>query len=139
MDRRSGFDQVVAGVIVVNTAVLVASLIVDGHERPFEFVHDLVLAFFVVELAVRLRRAGWRRFFTGRWNSFDAAVIACSFLPMLGVDASLLRVARLAKVVHLLRHASHLRLSRLLVPVTRLGQFGHRKCAAGVRAAWAIV
>jgi hypothetical protein len=113
--RQTGFDQVVAGVIVLNTVVLVASLIVDGHERPFEFVHDLVLAFFVVELAVRFRRAGCRRFFTGRWNSFDTAVIACSFLPVLGLDASLLRVARLPRMVHLLRHASHLRLSRLLV------------------------
>jgi hypothetical protein len=42
--RHSGFDQVVAGVIVLNTVVLVASLIIDGHERQFEFVHNLVLA-----------------------------------------------------------------------------------------------
>ena len=113
--RHGGFDQVVAGVIVFNTLVLVASLIVEGHERQFEFVHNLVLAFFVVELAVRFRRAGWRRFFIGRWNCFDAAVIALSTMPVLGVDASLLRVARLARMVHLMRHASHLRLSRLLV------------------------
>jgi hypothetical protein len=38
------------------------------------------------------------------------------------VDASLLRVAHMARMVHLMRHASHLTLSRLLVPVTRLGQ-----------------
>jgi hypothetical protein len=36
-----------------------------------------------------------------------------SALPVLGVDASLLRVARLARMVHLLRHVSHLRLARL--------------------------
>jgi hypothetical protein len=111
LTRRSGFDQVVAGVIVLNTVVVVASLIIDGHERQFEFVHNLVLAFFVVELAVRFRRAGWRRFFIGRWNCFDAAVIALSTMPVLGVDASLLRVARMARMVHLTRHASHLRLS----------------------------
>ena len=52
----------------------------------------MLLAFFVVELAVRIRRAGWRRFFIGRWNCFDAAVIALSTMPVLGVDASLLRV-----------------------------------------------
>ena len=86
-----------------------------------EFVHNLVLAFFVVELAVRFGRAGWRRFFIGRWNCFDAAVIALSTMPVLGVDASLLRVARMARMVHLMRHASHLRLSRLLASVTRLG------------------
>jgi hypothetical protein len=44
-------------------------------------------------------------------------------MPILGVDASLLGVARMAKMVHPMRHASHLRLSGLLVPVTRLGQF----------------
>jgi hypothetical protein len=48
----------------------------------------------------------------------------------LGVDASLLRVAHMARMVHLMRHASHLRLSRLLVPVTRLGQF--KQSAAGM-------
>lgn len=38
--RHSGFDQVVAAVIVFNTVVLVASLIVDGHESLFEVVHN---------------------------------------------------------------------------------------------------
>jgi hypothetical protein len=75
-------------------------------------VHDSILAFFAVELAVRLRAAGWRRFFTGRWNSFDTVVVALSFMPVLGVDAPLLRVARLARLVHLTRHVSHLRLAR---------------------------
>jgi Excalibur calcium-binding domain len=56
--------------------------------------------------------------------------IALSTMPVLGVDASLLRVARMARMVHLMRHASHLRLSRLLVPVTRLGQF--KRSAAGM-------
>ena len=116
----------VTGVIVFNTVVLVASLIIDGHERQFEFVHNLVLAFFVAELAVRLRRAGWRRFIIGRWNCLDAAVVAMSMMPVLGVDASLLRVARVARMVHLVRHASHLRLSRLLVSVTRLGSSSTR-------------
>ena len=70
-----------------------------------------------------------RCFLIGRWNCFDAAVIALSTMPILGVDASLLRVARMARMVHLMRHASHLRLSRLLVPATRLGQF-NRSAAA---------
>ena len=38
--RHSGFDQVMAAVIVFNTVVLVASLIVDGHESLFEVVHN---------------------------------------------------------------------------------------------------
>jgi ion transport protein len=65
----------------------------------FEMLHNSILAFFVFELLVRLRQAGTRRFLMGRWNSFDTVVIALSFLPVLGVDASLLRVARMARLV----------------------------------------
>ena len=113
---RHGFDQVVAGVIIANAVILVASLIVDGHEQLFEVLHNLVLEFFIFELLARLRDVGWRLHALLRrpWNTFDVVIIALSFLPVLG-DASLLRVARLARVVHLMRHASHLRPSRLLV------------------------
>ena len=112
--RHGKFEQVVAGVIVLNIVVLVVSLIVDGHEELFEVAHNLVLAFFLLELAVRLwiTRLG---FFRSLWNTADTVVIALSLLPVLGVDASLLRVARLARTVHLLRHVGHLRLARLLV------------------------
>jgi voltage-gated sodium channel len=68
--------------------------------------------FFVVELALRLRASRWQ-FFRGKWNMFDATVIALSLMPVLGVEASLLRVARLARLVHFARHISHLRLIRL--------------------------
>jgi voltage-gated sodium channel len=115
-------DQLVGGVIVANLAVLVASYLVDGCERTFELLHDVILAFFVVELASRLAAGGWR-FLRRPFNMFEVLVILASALPVLGVDASLLRVARLARMAHLMRHASHLRLSRFLVPVTRLGQF----------------
>jgi voltage-gated sodium channel len=102
------FEPATACVIVANTGVLVAGLMVEGHEGLFELAHDGCLAFFVVELLVRLRRGGWS-FFKGRWNCFDTAVIALSVTPWLGVDTSLLRLARL---VHLMRHVSHLRLIR---------------------------
>jgi hypothetical protein len=91
---------------------LVAGLTVDGHEHAFEIVHDGFLAFFVAELALRLWRGGWR-ILRRPLNAFDAAVIAVSCMPLLGADASLLRVARLARLVHLVRHLSHLRLFRL--------------------------
>jgi hypothetical protein len=58
----------------------------------FETAHNLLLMVFVVELGMRLRRAGWR-FFGHGWNLFDLALIVASFLPALGVDASLLRMA----------------------------------------------
>jgi hypothetical protein len=108
------FDHAVLGVIIGNTGVLVAGVVVDGYEGVFEIAHNACLLFFVVELAVRLRRGG-KQFFRGAMNCFDTAVIGLSCLPVLGVDASLLRVARLARLVHLVRHVSHLRLFRLFV------------------------
>jgi hypothetical protein len=112
-ERKPTFEHAVAGLILANTGVLATGLMVDGHEGLFEAAHNAYLAFFVFELAARLRRGGWG-FFQGRWNVFDAAVIALSFLPVLGVDASRLRVARLARLVHLMRHVSYLRLLRLV-------------------------
>jgi hypothetical protein len=72
------------------------------------------LCFFLAELIIRLAGAGWHPWAfvaASRWNAFDTAVIGLALLPALGVDVTLLRVPRLARVVHSLRHASHLRLA----------------------------
>lgn len=115
--RHGGFDQAVAGVIVFNIVVLVAGLTVDGYESLFEMLHNAILAFFVFELLVRLRDVGWRprEFLASRWNAFDSAVVALSLLPVFGPGTTLLRLARLSRVVHLLRHVSHLRLADLML------------------------
>jgi hypothetical protein len=111
--RRVTFDHAVAGVIVANTGSLAAGLVVDGHESAFEMAHTGFVGFFAIELALRLRAGGWR-FLRRPLNAFDTLVIVLSTLPVLGIDASLLRLARLARLVHLVRHISHLRLIRLL-------------------------
>jgi Ion transport protein len=113
-------EHAVAGVIAANAGVLVAGLAVDGHERLFDTAHDVIVAFFLLELLTRLATNGWR-FFARPFNAFDAAVLLVSALPLAGVDASLLRVARLARRVHFARHAAHLRLARP-VRTARLGQ-----------------
>jgi hypothetical protein len=74
----------------------------------FEAIHDGIVAFFVCELLGRLRAGGWR-FLRRPINAFDAAVILVSAMPALGVDASLLRLARAARLVHFAKHAGHLR------------------------------
>ncbi len=100
------FDKVVAAAILANSGLVVADLATDRFEVFFETAHNVLLAVFVVELGVRLRRAGGR-FFRGGWNLCDAALIIFGFLPALGVDASLLRVARLARLAHLCKHLTH--------------------------------
>ena len=113
-------ERAVAGVIAVNGGVLVAGLVVDGHERLFDTAHDVIVAFFLLELLTRLAANGWR-FFARPFNVFDAAVIMVSALPLAPCPLPLapcplpvptLRLARLARLVHFARHAAHLRLFR---------------------------
>jgi hypothetical protein len=94
----------------------VASLVIDGYEGLFELAHNAILMFFVFELLVRLRDVGWRlqALLRRPWNTFDVVVIGLSLLPVFGGDASLLRLARLSRMVHLLRHVSSLRAVRLV-------------------------
>jgi hypothetical protein len=122
------FERTVTGVILANAGLVVAGLVLDGHEGLFEVAHDAILTVFVLELLLRLRAGGWR-FLRRPLNAFDAMVIAVSCLPVLGVDASVLRLARLARLLHLARHLTHLtphvRLLRFLrvgaVPVAQPG------------------
>ena len=112
--RMSRLDRVVLAVIAANAVALVAGLVVDGHERMFESMHDGIVAFFLVELVARLRAHGWR-FLRRPLNAFDAAVILVSAMPLAGVDPSLLRLARAARLVHFARHAGHLRVAPWLL------------------------
>lgn len=107
------YERAIVAAIVVNVVVLVAGMLTEGCEEAFEAVHNAILAFFTVELAIHLRSHGLR-WLCKPLNLFDACVILMSALPALGVDAGLLRLARLARLAHLARHLSGLRLMRLV-------------------------
>jgi voltage-gated sodium channel len=111
------FEKLCAAVILTNTGLLVWAQFDGAHEELLKHIESVCLAFFVVELVVRIRSHGWRRFVRSPWCVFDSTIIALALLPVLGADVSLLRVARLARVVHLMRHASHMRLLRLIPAV----------------------
>jgi hypothetical protein len=120
------FERVVLVMIVANTAVLALSFADVVREGIIEPVHVGFLIFFLGEIIVRLHRTGWnlREFVTGpggKWNAFDTVIVAVSLLPLFvsGLDTSLLRVARAARLTHSVRHVGHLRLARF-VPLTRL-------------------
>jgi voltage-gated sodium channel len=106
-------EHAVTAVIVANTVVLVAGLVVDGHEQLFEKVDLAILWFFAAELSVRLAMARLG-FFHSLWNIVDAVIILVALLPVAGGGIAVLRLARLARSAHLLRHVSHLRLWRLV-------------------------
>jgi hypothetical protein len=101
-------------VIVVNTGLLVWSAL--GHNEWADRLETLCVAFFVGEIIWRLRLYHWHPlvFVRQRWNAFDTVVIVLALTPGLGVGVTLLRVARLARIVHLGRHITALRLVRLV-------------------------
>jgi hypothetical protein len=111
------FERAVLAAIAANTGVLVWSLLDDSHEDLIEPLHTAFLLFFVAEMLARFAGAGFsvRTFVRqSRWNAFDSAVIVLSLLPMLGVSIGVLRLARVARIVHSVRHATHLRLVRFV-------------------------
>jgi len=63
---------------------------------------------------VRLRRCRWRPHLFARQggNIVDTIVIVVSLLPVAGAGVSLLRVARLARMLHVARHVTHMRVER---------------------------
>lgn len=110
------FEPFVTGAIVANVAVVLAGFVADEDlEEWLEAGHNVILVVFVIELAVHVRAHGLR-FLRSPWGAFDATVIALSLLPALGLDTSLLRLGRAARLAHLARHVSGLRVLRLLRP-----------------------
>ena len=106
-------EHVVTAVIVANAALVFAGLLVDGHETAFGEMDLAALWFFAAELTVRLAMARLR-FFHNLWNTVDAVIILLALLPVAGGGIAVLRVARLARMAHLTRHVTGLRLLRLL-------------------------
>jgi voltage-gated sodium channel len=107
------FEHAVTAVIVANSMVMLASLVVGGQVHELlEQVDVVCLWFFAAELSVRLAMARLR-FFHSLWNTVDLVVVVVALLPIAGGGIAVLRLARLARTGHLLRHVTHLRLWRL--------------------------
>ena len=120
----SRFDRVVLGAILANTAVLGWSWLDHVHELTLERVDTCFLVFFLVELLTRLRHGG-RRWLRQPWNLVDAPIILLALLPVVGDSITILRAARIAKLVHLSRHISHLRVVAWLGRRNHLRPYSH--------------
>ena len=82
----------------------------------------------MVELAIRIAAYGRRPqdFFKNGWNVFDFVVIGAAFVPGLRENVTLLRLARLLRVVRLVSVMPDLRIlvramARSLPPIASLG------------------
>jgi voltage-gated sodium channel len=116
------FATVVLVVIIANAVVLglqTYSGIESEYGSTLDRLNDAFLAFFVVELTLRIASYGRRPqdFFRSGWNVFDFTVIAIAFVPGIRESSTLLRLARLARVVRVVRLLPDLRV--LLTAVAR--------------------
>jgi len=86
--------------------VLTLGALDHTHEAAFERIDTVFLVFFLLEIIVRLRRAGWR-WLRQPWNLLDTTIILLALLPVLGDGITVLRIARLCRLINLGRHVSH--------------------------------
>jgi voltage-gated sodium channel len=108
------FTGFILAVIIANAVVLGLQTYPEIEERRgdlLNFLNDVFLAVFVVELAIRIGAYGRRPqdFFRSGWNVFDFVVIAVAFVPGIRESSTLLRLARLLRVVRVVRILPELR------------------------------
>lgn len=104
------FTAAVVAVILANALVLGLQTypgLERDHGGTLDLLNGLFLAFFVVEISLRVASylpRPWRFFLEG-WNVFDFLAVGLAFVPGLQSNSTVLRLARLARivrVVHLL-------------------------------------
>jgi voltage-gated sodium channel len=88
-------------------------------------VDQLILAVFVAEVIVKIGAEGnkpWR-YFTDPWNVFDFAIVAVCFMPFDAQGVAVLRLARLLRVLKLVRALPKLQIlvSALLKSIPSMG------------------
>jgi voltage-gated sodium channel len=108
------FNFAILGVILANAAVLAVETYEHIDRRvggTLELLNEIFLWIFVGELVVRLLAVSGKpqRFFRNGWNVFDFVVVAAAFVPGLRENATLLRLARLLRVVRVFRLLPDLR------------------------------
>lgn len=118
----SWFQSVSVAVIIFNAIVLGLQTfpsIVADHGALLNYLDMVCLAYFFVELIIRIGAFGSRPqdFFKSGWNVFDFVVVAAVFLPGVRENITLLRLARLARVLKTIRIFPALRI--ILVAVGR--------------------
>ena len=125
----SRFQNFILAVILANAVTLGLGTydLGDDIESALLTAEDVFLGIFVVELVIRVAAYGRHpnQFFREGWNVFDFVVISLAFAPGLRENATLLRLARLLRVVRLVSVMPDLRIlvramARSLPPITSL-------------------
>ncbi len=104
------FQNTVIAVICVNGVTLgleTSDRLVEWSRGAIPLINQTILAFFVVEITLRLVAWG-PRFFRGPWNVFDFSIVAVSLIPG-GETYAVLRALRILRLLRLLSQVGRLR------------------------------
>jgi voltage-gated sodium channel len=121
----------------ITLIILLAGAVVGLETSPtavarwgdsFRLLDRIVLGIFVLEIAIKLAAEGktpWR-YFRDPWNVFDFSIVAVSLLPVDGQYITVLRLARLLRVLRLVHALPRLQIlvSALLRSIPSMGYVG---------------
>lgn len=105
------FQNFITGVILLAGVVVGIETypsVVDAYGTALHLLDKVILAIFVVEVVVKMGAEGHRpwRYFLDPWNVFDFVIVAVCFLPVDAQYLAVLRLARLMRVLKLVRALS---------------------------------
>ena len=111
-----------AGVVV---GVETYPSVVERHGTVLHILNEAILWIFVVEVVVKMGAEGKRpwRYFLDPWNVFDFIIVAVCFMPVDAQYVAVLRLARLMRVLKLVRALPKLQIlvSALLKSIPSMG------------------
>lgn len=121
----------------VTLAILVAGALVGiatyhdfylRHQGLLEFLNNVVLAIFVIEIVVKVFGEGTKpwNYFKDPWNVFDFVIVTAAFLPFAGSSIAILRLLRLLRVLKLIKALPKLQIlvNALLKSIPSMGYVG---------------
>lgn len=105
-------ERLTSVAIVANLAAFGVGMVAPGAAETTDVVEHVAVGWFCFELAITLRRLGWR-FFRDPMHVFDLVVTGLALAPFLAAGSTtVLRAARLLRLVkwlHMARHVTALR------------------------------
>ena len=119
------FVILLAGVVV---GIETSHAMVEQYGGPLHILNEVILWTFVVEVVVKVGAEGkrpWRYFMDG-WNLFDFFIVAICFMPVHAEYVAVLRLARLLRVLKLVRALPKLQIlvGALLKSIPSMGYVG---------------
>jgi len=124
----SRFQNFITGIIVLAGVVVgleTSETLIALYGTPLHILNDIILWIFVIEAVIKIGAEGRRpwRYFMDPWNVFDFLIVAICFMPVNAQYVAVLRLARLLRVLKLVRALPRLQIlvSALLKSIPSMG------------------